>query len=124
MEFEDFLKVWNTQGKGYLKTHRLIKPLLKDKLLMKRFTDSELELDIAMSAIMEIKHLMDNDDFWRSRKRKQGIRWFFQNRGGKQEGEPNWVWFYEHRENRLEEEQEKKEQHENVFKFEKVGELP
>jgi DNA modification methylase len=124
MEFEQFLKIWNNKGKGWLKTHRLVKPLLNNKLLMMRFKESEIDSAITECAIEEVKWFMQNDDFWAKRRGKQGVPWFFQYRGGKQDGEPNWVWFYEHRVNRLELEEDKKEEYQNVFKFEKTGELP
>jgi len=124
MEFEQFFKLWNKESRGWLKTHRLIKPLINNKLLLKRFKESEITAEITFSAIEEVKWLMQNDDFWAQRRKKQGIPWFFQNRGGHQEGEPNWAWFYEHRENRLDLEEDKKEEYANVFNFEKVQELP
>ena len=124
MGFLAFFELWNQAGKGWLKTHRLLKPLLNNQLLIQRFKESNIELQEAEFAIAEVIYLMKTDDFWSQRRRKQGIPWFFQKRGGGNEGEENWAWFYDHRINRLELEEEKKTEHNNVFKFEAIKELP
>lgn len=123
MTFEEMVSLWNLHSRNYLKRHRLIAPLASNKLLMARFEsalENGINQEIATQAILEVKHFIDTDTFWGKRRKKQGIPWFFQER--KSDQTPNWCWFYEHRLDRIEEEEEKTELQNNVFQFDKTGE--
>lgn len=125
MTFEDFFEYWNKNNRSLLKKHRLIAPLKSNKLLQQRFKKAisdGLNHEILTTALDEICHFLQTDDFWRTRIKKQGIPWFFQER--KSDGSPNWCWFYEHRMDRLENEAEQKAIHDQAFNFNKSEELP
>jgi hypothetical protein len=129
MNMHKLLNIWNSMPPGTLRKNRLIEPILKDKALMDRtkqafsILPNENDWLLIITAAVE---LMESDDFWRSRKGKQGIHWLFQNRGGKQSGEPNWSLLYDSALDKKESNAEKEEIMNNLIELKraKVGELP